>query len=95
MKIKRMKYFVHVCMCYSYAYIYVCMCMLATKIRLHENFTNEIFYWQKYPDLWYCRSYDKFFTWADKLSDQNELGLDIDTKYQDTELLMHVHLHCT
>ena len=26
---------------------------MATKIRLHENFTSEIFYWQKYPDLQY------------------------------------------
>ena len=25
----------------------------ATKIRLCENLTSEIFYWQKYPDLWY------------------------------------------
>ena len=27
------------------------MHVLATKIS--ENFTREIFYWQKYPDLWY------------------------------------------
>ena len=26
---------------------------LAAKIRLHENFTSEIFYWRKYPDLRY------------------------------------------
>ena len=24
------------------------------KFGLHENFTSEIFYWQKYPDLQYC-----------------------------------------
>ena len=29
------------------------MCVLATKIRLRENFTSEIFYWRKYPDLRY------------------------------------------
>ena len=29
------------------------MRVLAMKIRLHENFTSEIFYQQKYPDLWY------------------------------------------
>ena len=26
---------------------------LAAKIRLHEKFTSEIFYWLKYPDLRY------------------------------------------
>ena len=26
---------------------------LAAKIRLHEKFTSEIFYWRKYPDLRY------------------------------------------
>ena len=26
---------------------------LAAKIRLHENFTSETFYWRKYPDLRY------------------------------------------
>ena len=26
---------------------------LATKIRLHEKFTSEIFYRRKYPNLWY------------------------------------------
>ena len=28
---------------------------LAAKIRLHEKFTSEIFYWRKYPDLRYYR----------------------------------------
>ena len=23
------------------------------KIRIRESFTSEIFYWRKYPDLWY------------------------------------------
>ena len=36
-----------------------------------------------------------FFTWADKLSDQNELWPHIDTKCLDAELLMHVHLRST
>ena len=26
---------------------------VAAKIRLHEKFTSEIFYWRKYPDLRY------------------------------------------
>ena len=43
---------------------------------------------------YHCRPYDNFFTWADKLSDQNEMWPDIDTNCPDTELLMHVHLHC-
>ena len=29
---------------------------LAAKIRLHEKFTSEIFYWRKYPDLRYLTS---------------------------------------
>ena len=27
--------------------------MYATKIRLHKDLISEIFYWRKYPNLWY------------------------------------------
>ena len=42
---------------------------LATKIRLRENFTSELFYWQKYPDLRYMGKFMQMHgqtqhTWA-------------------------------
>ena len=40
----------YVCAC---ACVHIRMRVLATKIRLCENFTSEIFYWRKYPDLRY------------------------------------------
>ena len=49
MKIKHAKYFVR---CMS-TYTKFNRLSLATKIRLRENFTSEIFYWRKYPDLRY------------------------------------------
>ena len=49
MKIKHTKYFVY----HTLAYIYFGHWSLATKFRLREKFTSEIFYRWKYPNLWY------------------------------------------
>ena len=34
-------------------YTYFGRYSLVTKFRLRKQFTSEIFYWRKYPDLWY------------------------------------------
>ena len=39
-------------MCMLYQFLSLSLPM---KIRLHKNFSSEIFYWQKYPNLRYLR----------------------------------------
>ena len=60
---------------------------LAAKIRLREKFTNEIFYWGKYPDLQYLSTWP----WGMHvllLSSESET-IRGDTIHQTTIILIH------